>query len=97
VTQAPLCEPKEAPLLGAIEKDLGDRERDELSVADAGSSARSASLGQEIVGKHVNCREKGVEIGEHEASLVCVALSNANFGALRAASSQRGGNLESII
>jgi hypothetical protein len=46
VTQAPLCETKEAALLGAIEKDLGDRERDELSVADAGSSAGPLRLGR---------------------------------------------------
>ena len=90
-------EAQEAPLLGAVQEDLGDRERDEFRIADAGRPAGTGALGQEIVSQHIKCGEKGVEIGVHEASLVDVALSNANFGALRALSSPAARNSESII
>jgi hypothetical protein len=87
VPEAAAGEAQEAPLVGTVEKDLGDGERDELGVRDLCSSAGSAAPRQEIVSTDVKCGEKGVEVGEHVASLVDVAVSNANFGALRLSSS----------
>jgi hypothetical protein len=55
------------------------------------------ALGQEVVHQHINCRDKGVEVGAHVASLVDVAVATPNFGALCHASSPAGGNSESII
>ena len=91
-------EGEELAVVGEPHEDLGDRQGDELGIADPGRAPRTAAPGQEIVGENVNCREKGVELGVHEAtSVVDVALTTPSFGALRAASSQRDGNLESII
>src|SRR5215211_743895 len=89
-------EGEELAVVGEPHEDLGDRQGDELGIADPGRAPRTAAPGQEIVGENVNCREKGVELGVHEAtSVVDVALTTPSFGALRAASSQRDGNLES--
>jgi hypothetical protein len=95
----------ELAVVGEPEEHLGDRQRDELGVADPGRSARTPPLAQEVVHQHVNCREKGVEVGAHEASLVDVAVATPDFGALRMLSSRNaavprnrsGGNSESII
>ena len=81
VAEAATGEAQEAPLVGAVEEDLGDGERDQLGVGDPRRAARSAALRQEIVGEHIKCGEKGVEVGEHVASLVDVAVSNAPFDA----------------
>jgi hypothetical protein len=88
---------QELAVVGQPEEDLGNRERDELGVADPRRSTRSLALGQEVVHQHVNCREKGVEVGAHVASLVDVAVATPNFGALCHASSPAGGNSESTI
>jgi hypothetical protein len=58
----------------------------------------SRSLGQEVVDEHIKCRDEGVEVGAHEASLVDVAVATSDFGALIV--SPRGavaGSSESII
>jgi hypothetical protein len=66
----------EAPLLGAVEQNLGDGKADHLGVGDLGLSPRSRSrpLGQEIVGQHVKCRQEGVEVGGHVTTSVWSAL-----------------------
>ena len=88
---------EELPVVGQPEEDLGNRQRDELGVADPRRSTRSLALGQEVVHQHINCREKGVEVGAHEASKVDVAVATPDFGALCAASSPANGNSESTI
>lgn len=90
-------EAQKAPLGGAVEEDLRDRQGDELGVGDPRLAARALPARQEIVGQHIKSGEKGVEVGEHEASLVDVALATPSFGALRAASLRRPGDLESVI
>ena len=63
--------------------------------------APAAARRQEIVHHHINCGEKGVEFGEHEAtSVVDVASATPNFGALLMSprtSPPRGRNSESVI
>src|SRR5680860_1162156 len=78
-------------------QDLRDGERDQLSVVDSWWPARPFTSGQEVIHQHINCREKGVEVGAHEASLVDVAIATPDFGTLRAASSQPNDNSESTI
>jgi hypothetical protein len=97
VTESLAGEAQKAPLGRAVEEDLRHRQGDELGVRDPGLAARALPPWQEIVGQHIKCGEKGVEVGEHGASLVDVALATPSFGALRAASSQRDGDLESLI
>jgi hypothetical protein len=88
---------QELAVVGEPEEDLGDRQRDQFGVADPGRSTRSHPFGQEVVHQHVNCREKGVEVGAHVASLVDVAVATPDFGALCRASSPADSNSESII
>jgi len=97
MAQPPAREGQELAVVGQPEHDLGERERDELGVGDPGWPAGSPPFRQEVVHQHVNCREKGVEVGVHVGSFVDVALATPSFGALRAVSSQRDGNLESVI
>ena len=88
---------QELAVVGEPQEHLGDRQRDQLGIADPGRSARALPCGQEVVHQHINCREKGVEVGAHEASKVDVAVATPDFGALRAASSPANGNSESTI
>jgi hypothetical protein len=74
-------EREELSVVGESEQDLGDRQRDELGVADLRWSARPMTFGQEVVHQDVNCREKGVEVGAHAAPLVDVAGATPDFGA----------------
>ncbi len=76
MTEPPFRKAQEAPLLGTVKQDLGDRQADQLGVADPWLAPRSGgvSLGQEIVGEHIKCGQKAVEVGEHlAASVVDVA------------------------
>jgi hypothetical protein len=66
-----------------LKQDLGDRERDQLGVANPWASACTASGRQEIIHQHKKCGEKVVEVGEHEAtSVVDVALATPTFDGL---------------
>jgi hypothetical protein len=82
VSEPEAREREELAVVGQSEEHLRDRERDELGVGDPGRSARSLTSGQEVVHQHVNCREKGVEVGAHEAtSVVDVAVATPDFSA----------------
>jgi hypothetical protein len=83
VPQAPDREAEELAVVGHAQEDLGDRQGDQLGVGDPGWPARAGSLGEEVVQQDVNCRQKGVEVGAHGASLVNVAVATPDFGALR--------------
>jgi hypothetical protein len=95
---------QEPSLLGALQKDLRDRQCNELGVGDLWASACTAARRQEIIHQHVKCGEKVVKVGVHEAtSVVDVALATPTFDGLptppratgmRAAST---GNSESTI
>jgi hypothetical protein len=64
----------------ALQKDLRDRERDELSGADPWAPSCTPSDGQEIIHQHIKCGEKVVEVSEHEAtSVVDVARATLTF------------------
>ena len=77
-----LREREELAVVGEPHEHLRDRQRDELRVGDPGRTARPHPLGQEIVHAHVKCRDEGVEVGVHEASLVDVASATPPFGVL---------------
>ena len=80
--QTPTRERQKLAVVGNPKKHLRDGQRDELGVGDPWRTARPLPLGQEIVNTHVKCRDEGVEVGVHEASMVDVAIRNASFGAL---------------
>ena len=80
--QPPARQRQELAIVGAAEKDLRDRQGDQLGVADPRRAPAARAGGQEIVDTHVKCRDEGVEVGEHEASLVDVAFATPSFGAL---------------
>ena len=82
MSQAPARRGEELAVVRTAEEHLRDRERDELGIADPRRTARSLAGGQEIVDPHVKCGDEGVKVGEHEASLVDVALATPSFGAL---------------
>jgi hypothetical protein len=90
---------QEATVVRAAEKDLGDRQGDQLGIADPGRAPAAGPGRQEIVNAHVKCRDEGVEVGEHEASMVDVALATPSFGALTLAPpcAPLAGTLESTI
>jgi hypothetical protein len=88
---------QELAVVGQPQEHLGDRERNELGVADLRRGAHTSPFRQEVIHQHVNCREKGVEVGAHEASKVDVAVATPDFGALCRASSPNSGNSESTI
>ena len=90
-------EAQEAALVRAVEEDLSDRQADELRVGDLRSPPRAAPLGQEIIGKHIKCREQGVEVGRHAASLVSVAIATPDFDAEPEHHSSAVTNSESTI
>ena len=74
------CETQEAPLGMAAQKDLRDRERDELSRSDLRATTCTPAGRQEIVHQHVKCGEQAVEVGVHEAtSVVDVAEATSTF------------------
>ena len=97
VAEPALREAQEAPLLGAVEEDLRDGQTDDFCVADPWPTARTAALGQEIIGHHIKSREQGVEVGRHTASLVGVALATPDFDASPEDHSPSGLNSESTI
>jgi hypothetical protein len=88
---------QELAVVGQPQQHLGDRDRDELGIADPRWRPRPTAGGQEVIHQHINCREKGVEVGAHEASWVDVAIATPDFGAPRATSSQPNDNSESTI
>ena len=88
-------EGKELAVVGDRQEHLRDRQRDELGIGDPGWAARSLPVRQEIVNAHVKCRDEGVEVGEHGASLVDVAIATPPFGAL--VMTPRATNMESTI
>jgi hypothetical protein len=47
------------------EDELGDGEHDQLGIGDLRPAARSYPFGQKVVEQHVDCRQKGVEVGAH--------------------------------
>jgi hypothetical protein len=85
----------------ALQQDLGDRERDELGVADPWASACTTPRRQEIVRQHIKCGEKVVEVGEHETtSVVDVARATPTFDGLSFPPCRAvitAGNSESLI
>jgi hypothetical protein len=84
----------------AIQQDLRDRERDELTGTDPCRPANTPSAGQEIIHEHEKCREKVVKVGVHEAtSVVDVALATPTFDGLLMSPITRSTNrdLESVI
>jgi hypothetical protein len=64
---------------------LRDRQTDQLAVADlrrpSGPRARRQGE-QEVIDTHVKSDDEGVEVGEHAASVVDVAIATPTFGAL---------------
>src|ERR1700688_4375879 len=73
-------EAQEAPLGMAVQKDLRDRERDELGVGDLWVPACTLTRRQEIVHQHVKCGEQAVKVGVHEATSVgAVAIATPTF------------------
>lgn len=98
MSQPPAGQTQKPPLRGTVEKDLGDRERDQLRVTDPRSPARTRTGGQEIVGEHIKCGEKSVEVGGHETtSVVDVATATPTFGALNTTPRRPPRNSESLI
>src|SRR5215207_1016973 len=73
---------EELPVIRQPQEHLRDGQRDELGVGDPRRAAGPLPAWQEIVNPHVKCRDEGVEVGEHEASLVDVAIATPPFGAL---------------
>src|SRR6185312_4076507 len=59
---------QEAPVTGMIQKDLRDRQTDDLRVAGLGRAARANARRKGIVHQHIKCGQQGVEVGVHEAS-----------------------------
>ncbi len=82
VAQAPASEGKELAVVGDRQEHLRDGQCNELGVSDLRRPARPSPHGQEIIDPHVKCGDEGVKVGEHEASLVDVALATPSFGAL---------------
>ncbi len=82
MAEAPAGQRQEAAVVGTVEEQLRDRQRDELGVGELRSAAGPGSPGQEIVSPHVKCGDEGVEVGAHEASLVDVAVATSDFGTL---------------
>lgn len=101
VPQPPAREREKLTIVRDPKKHLRHREHNKLSVSDARSASRSAAFGQEVIHAHVKCREKGVKVGEHEAtSVVDVAIATPSFGALLMSPRRnptRRSNLESTI
>jgi hypothetical protein len=76
---------EEPPVVGDAQKHLRDRQADELAVGDLrwppGPGTRRQAE-QEVVDPYVKCDDEGVEVGEHTASVVDVAIATPTFGAL---------------
>ena len=72
-----------APLRAEAEQDLGNRQADQLGVAQLGRPARSAAWAEQLIDHDVECDDEGVEVGAHEASLeVDEAVATSTLGAL---------------
>jgi hypothetical protein len=72
-----------APLGAEPEQDLGDRQADQLGIAELGRTARPATWPQQLVDGDGQCDDEGVEIGAHEASQeVDEAVATSTLGAL---------------
>jgi len=82
VPQPPAREREELAVVGDLQEHLRDCQRDELGVGDPGRAPWPSADRQEIVDAHIKCGDEGVKVGEHEASLVDVAIATPSFGAL---------------
>jgi hypothetical protein len=75
--------PQPAPLGVIAQQDLGDRQTDELGVAESGRSTRAAAGFQQLIDGDLECDDEVVETGVHGASLeVDVAFATPTLGGL---------------
>jgi hypothetical protein len=68
-------ERQELAIVRQPQEHLADRERDQLGVAQLRRAARTSPTFEEIIDLDIKCDSEGVEGGEHEASLVDVAIT----------------------
>jgi hypothetical protein len=72
-----------APLGAAAEQHLGDRQADQLGVAELGPATWPHPWAEQVINHDVEWDDEGVEVGVHEASLeVDVAFATPTLGAL---------------
>jgi hypothetical protein len=73
-------EAQEPTLRRAAQQDLRDRQADQFRVGDRRAAPCTRPARQDLVGQHVKCRQKVVEVGDHAAtSVVDVGVSNADL------------------
>jgi hypothetical protein len=83
VAEPPAGEPQPAAFAVHSEQDLGDGQTDQLGIGELGLAAGAGSGAEQVVDGDVQCRDEGVEVGVHEASLeVDVASATPTLGAL---------------
>ena len=76
-------EPQPAAFGVEPEQHLGDGQTDQLGIAELGLATRAMPGAEQVVDADVQCRDEGVEVGVHEASLeVDVAFATPTLGAL---------------
>jgi hypothetical protein len=83
VAEPGVREPKPAPLGCKAEEDLGDRQADQLGIAELGAAAGAKPWAKQVVDGDVQCGDEVVETGVHGASLeVDVAKATPTLGDL---------------